>query len=130
MKSPFLKLHTAIYDRIKDRTDYTPIDSTPKNEVFPYLTMGAISARDWSDKFTPGQEVDTSVHIWSQHDGKKEVFEIGDAVLQALTREPLDLGDDFYAVVDSFDDYKIIMDIDGKTRHGIISMTYKIEERR
>ena len=128
MKSPFLTLNTAIGDRIIDRTGREVFDDTPENEKFPYITLGSMIGRDWSDKFIPGQEVHATVHIWSQYPGKKEVSEIGDEILQALTRTPLDLGVGFNAVVDGLDSHNVIMDIDGFTRHAIITMRYLIEE--
>lgn len=130
MKSPLLVLHTAIGDRIVARTRFSEVfDDTPENEKFPYVTMGELIARDWSDKFVPGQEVYATVHSWSQYYGKKEILEINDEILQALTRPPpIDLGTGFRAVVDGMDDNRIIMDIDGFTRHGILTFRYLIEE--
>jgi len=128
MKSPFLVLHKAVADRIVERTGRKVFDDTPENEVFPYITMGVLTGRNWSDKFNPGQEVYQTIHIWSQYAGKKEVLQIGDEVLQALTRTPLDLGSGFNAVVDEMDSNEVIMDIDGFTRHGILTFKYLIEE--
>ena len=128
MKSPFLVLNTAVADRITEKTGRTVLDDTPENEVFPYITMGILTGRDWSDKFTPGQEVQITVHIWSQYAGKKEVLEIGDEILQAVTRQPpLSLAG-FNAVVDGLDSHNVIMDIDGFTRHAILTFKYLIEE--
>jgi len=128
MKSPFLVLNTAVADRITEKTGRTVLDDTPENEVFPYITMGALTGRDWSDKFTPGQEVQITVHIWSQYAGKKEVLAIGDEVVQAITKQPpLSLAG-FNAVVDELDSHNVIMDIDGFTRHAILTFKYLIEE--
>ena len=128
MKSPFLVLNTAIADRITEQTGRAVFDDTPENEVFPYITMGALTGRDWSDKFTPGQEVQITVHIWSQYAGKKEVLAIGDEVVQAITKQPpLSLAG-FNAVVDELDSHNVFMDIDGFTRHAILTFKYLIEE--
>lgn len=130
MRSPFLILHTAQTNRIRSRTGRRVFDETPENEVFPYIVMGALISRDWSDKFVPGQEVHSTIHIWSQYAGKTEVLIIGDEVLQALTRTPLNLGASFHAVIDGgFDEHQVITDIDGFTRHGILTFRYLIEER-
>jgi len=129
MKSPFLVLHTAQANRIKSRTGRTVFDETPENEVFPYITMGALIGRDWSDKFVPGQEIYSTIHVWSQYAGKTEVLMIGDEVLQALTWQPLNLGVGFHAVVEKMSEHQVIMDIDGFTRHGILTFRYLIEER-
>lgn len=128
MKSPSLILHKAQIGRIEANTDFKVFDSNPENEPFPYVVMGEITAKDWSDKSKPGQEVYSTIHIWSQYHGRKEADEIADAVLQALTSSPLDLAPDFKAVLDKLDSYNLIVDMDGVTRHGILRLLYLIEE--
>jgi len=128
MKSPTLVLHKAQVERIEAQTSYNVFDDMPEKEVFPYVVMGEVTARDWSDKFESGQEVYSTLHIWSQYAGRKEADEMADSILQALTLSPLDLLPNFRAVLDRFDSYDLIIDIDGKTRHGIIKMRYLIEE--
>ncbi len=129
MKSPFLSLHTAVADRLTAETGRKVYDNTPENEKYPYITMGAITGRDWSDKSTPGQDVLVTVHAWSQYAGKKEILTMGDEIVQALTRGALDLGTGFNAVVDTIDDHRVITDIDGFTRHAIITFRYLVEEQ-
>lgn len=107
---------------------YKVFDDMPEQEVFPYIVMGEITARDWSDKFEPGQEVYSTIHIWSRYKGRKEADDMADGVLQALTESPLDLSPNFRAVLDEFESYDLIIDIDGITRHGILRLRYLIEE--
>jgi len=131
MKSPTLVLHKAQVGRIEAQTSYKVFDDIPKQESFPYLVMGEITARDWSAKSEPGQEVYSTIHIWSQYGGRKEADVMADDVLQALTLSLLDLSPDFRAVLDGddiFDSYDLIIDIDGITRHGILKLRYLIEE--
>jgi len=128
MKSPFLTLHKAQYDRLKAATSYRIFDNLPEQAEFPYVVMGEVSGRDWSDKFEPGQEVFSTVHIWSQYPGRKEAAEMQNAILQALTSSPLDLGPGFYTARGALDMSEMIIDIDGTTRHGIVRMKYLIEE--
>ncbi len=128
MKSPFLKLHDAQVARVEAETTYTVYDDIPEQAAYPYVVMGEMTARDWSDKFEPGQEVYSTLHIWSQYAGRKEADEMADGILQALTKSKLDLGANFNAVLGVFESYDLIIDIDGKTRHGIIKMKYLIEE--
>ena len=128
MKFPTLVLHGAQVTRIEANTDYTVYDAHPENAVFPYVTMGEITARDWSDKSADGTEVHSTIHIWSQYQGKKEVEEMSDAILQALTSSNLDLGPNFRASFDRLDSYNLIIDLDGVTRHGILIIKYLIEE--
>ena len=128
MKSPFLVLHKAIRDRIISTTGRDVYDDFPENMSMPYIIVGEIEGRDWSDKFVPGQEIVASIHVWSKYPGKKEVAEIMDEILQALSLEPLSLGEAFRAVCQSLDLSEIIVDIDGITRHGILKFRYLIEE--
>jgi len=128
MKSPFLVLHKAIRDRIISATGRDVYDDFPENVSMPYIIAGEIEGRDWSDKFAPGQEIVASIHVWSKYPGKKEAAEIMDEILQALSLEPLSLGEAFRAVCQSLDLSEIIVDIDGITRHGILKFRYLIEE--
>lgn len=129
MKSPLLILHKAQYDRLKSAlSGHRIFDNLPEQAAFPYVVMGEVSGRDWSDKFKPGQAVYSTIHVWSQYPGRKEAAEIQDEVLRALTSAPLDLNPDFRAVFEGFDMSEIIIDVDGATRHGIVRMKYLIEE--
>lgn len=131
MKSPTLVLHKAQVTRIEAQTSYKVFDDNPENEPYPYVVMGEMTTRDWSDKSEPGQEVYSTIHIWSRYHGRKEADEMADALLQALTVSPLDLGPDFHAVLDGndiFDSYDLLIDIDGVTRHGILKLRDLIEE--
>lgn len=128
MKSPFLALHDAEVARIEAETNYTVYDDIPKQAAYPYVVMGEMTGTDWSDKFEPGQEVFSTKHIWSQYQGKKEVVEMGDAILQALSKSTLDLAPNFRAVLQDLDLNDFLMDIDGKTRHVILRHRYLIEE--
>ena len=128
MKSPFLTLQDAEVARIEAETSYSVYDDVPEGAAYPYVVMGDMTARDWSDKFEPGQEVYSTKHIWSQYKGKKEITEMSDAIVQALSKSSLDLGPNFRAVVDELDAHDLIIDIDGITRHAILRHRYLIEE--
>ena len=123
-----IKGEDAQVKRLEAETDYKIFDDMPEKESFPYVVMGEMTARDWSDKFEAGQEVYSTIHIWSQYRGRKEAAEMGDGILQALSKSPLDLAPDFRAVLDELDTNDLIIDIDGITRHGILRLRYLIEE--
>lgn len=128
MKSSTLVLFKAQFTRIEAETAYTVYDDNPEQAAYPYIVMGEITARDWSAKSEPGQEVYSTIHIWSQYAGRKEADDMSDGALQALTKRKLDLSPDFREVLGVFDSYDLIIDIDGKTRHGILRMRYLIQE--
>lgn len=129
MKSSTLALHGAQVIRIESYTDYKVFDETPENEPYPYIVMGGITAKWWGDKLKDGMEIYSTIHIWSQYRGRKEADEMSDAILQALTKdEPIGLGANFRAALDRLDGYNLLVDLDGKTRHGILRFKYYIEE--
>lgn len=61
-------------------------DRTPADVAFPYLTFGRTSAVDWSTDTETGSEHLFTIHAWSLHAGKREVFEIMESV-RALLHE-------------------------------------------
>ena len=128
MKSPTLVLHDAQVVRIEAYTDYTIYDENPQNAPYPYVVMGEITATDWSDKLEDGMEVYSTIHVWSQYHGRKEADEMADGILQALTSSSLDLGSNFRTALNKFDNYNLLVDLDGKTRHGVLRIKYLIEE--
>ena len=129
MKSPFLVLHQAQRNRIIAETGSKVFDDFPGQDIaMPYVIMGEVSGRDWSDKFSPGQEITSTIHIWSDYPGRKECAEIEDAVLRALSGDALSLGQEFRAVYSGLDLSEIIIDIDGVTRHGVLRIRYLVEE--
>ena len=128
MKSPNLALLEAQIIRIEAATGYTIYDENPQDVSYPYVVMGETITRDWSDKSADGTEVYSTIHIWSQYHGRKEADEMADKILQALTSSTLELSPNFRAALDRLDDYNLIIDIDGKTRHGILRFKYLIEE--
>ena len=126
MKLPTLVLHKAQIDRIELDTVYTVYDEAAQDAAYPYVVMGEITAKDWSDKSTPGQEIYSTLHIWSRYAGRKEADEMGGGVLQALTRAPLSLAN--FNALGYFESWDLIVDLDGITRHGILKFRYLIEE--
>ena len=129
MKSPLLHLQKALWDRLKSALTCPVYDDFPEQENFPYVITGELRGSDWSAKGEPGQEDTASIHVWSRYPGKKECLEIMDQIIQALSpSRPLELEGGFRIIVDHIDTSEIIVDMDGKTRHGIVQWKFKIEE--
>ena len=128
MKIPTLVLHEAQVVRIEAYTDYKVFDENPENEPYPYVVMGEITAKDWSDKLEDGMEVYSTIHVWSQYHGRKEADEMASGLLQALSSSAIAVGSNFRTALDRLDGYNLIVDMDGKTRHGILRFKYLIEE--
>ena len=128
MKISTLALHGAQVDRIEALTDYTVYDENPQNAVYPYVVMGEMTAKRWCDKLENGMEVYATIHIWSRYAGRKECDEMSGAILQALSSIPISMAPSFEVALDKLDGYKLLVDLDGRTRHGILRLKYLIEE--
>ena len=128
MKLSTLAIHAAQVDRIEALTSYTIYDGTPQDVVFPYVAMGEITAKRWCDKLEDGTEVYSTIHIWSQYDGRKEADEMADAISQALSSSPISVAPSFLLALGKLDGYSLIVDMDGETRHGVLRMRYLVEE--
>jgi len=127
MRSPLLALQKAIYDRLSQALTCTIYDSVPQGAAMPYVTIGEDTAIDWSTKLENGQEVTHTLHIWSDYEGAKEVKQITDEVVQAITFQPLEL-EGFYMVIAMLDMTEVIRDPDGY-RHSVVRFRFKIQEK-
>jgi len=128
MKSPQLPLQIAVYSLLSQKIPYPVHDDFPQEAPYPYVVTGDASAVDWSDKFKAGQGVSITVHVWSQYRGRKEACEIIDLIIREISASTPDLAPDFNVVQGRLESSQLFMDIDGKTRHGVITWKYLIEE--
>lgn len=94
-------------------------DDAPQQTVFPYLTLGQSTARDWSTATDEGAEHVLTLHVWSRAAGKKEAHAIMRALRQALHDQSLTLED--HRLVNLRHDFsETARDPDGETVHGIV----------
>jgi hypothetical protein len=59
-------------------------DQTPRSPEFPYVSLGAATATDWSTGTEDGAEHVLTVDAWSRQGGKREAHQIAGAVKAAL----------------------------------------------
>ena len=59
-------------------------DHTPADVAFPYVSFGRTSLFDWSTDTEPGSEHLFTIHGWSRHAVKREVFAIMERVRSLL----------------------------------------------
>lgn len=64
-------------------------DDVPQATQLPYVTLGPVTAQDWSTGTEPGTEHLISVHVWSDARGKKQAHAILAAIRAALHDRPL-----------------------------------------
>jgi len=66
-------------------------DDVPREAEFPYIAFGQGLERDWSMGSADGREHVLVLHVWSRHSGRRETFEVMEAVRDALHDQPLTL---------------------------------------
>jgi len=94
-------------------------DTVSQNAAFPYLVIDQTQIRDWSTGTEPGTEHMLMLHVWSRYAGKKEAYEIADAVRAVLDGVLLSL--DGYQLVNLRHQYsELKRDEDGETYHGVL----------
>jgi hypothetical protein len=94
-------------------------DGPPRNAVFPYVSIGQASLADWSTGTEAGAEHQLVLHVWSREGGKRESYEIMDAIEALLHDATLDL--EAHALVNlRFEFGEVARDPDGITYHGVV----------
>ena len=95
------------------------IDGAPVDEDLPYVSLGEIEGRDFSTKSFVGSDDLITIHIWSDHKGKKELGDIAEQVKLSINRQALTVvGNQLIDIM--FDTFRPMRDQDATTRHGII----------
>lgn len=92
-------------------------DAAPRDAQFPYLTIGETRLADWSTGTEAGSEHRLTLDVWSRQRGKRQCYEIMEAVAAVLDDTGLALDD--HALINlRFDFADVGRDPDGITYHG------------
>lgn len=120
------ELQKGIYQALAGDTSITGLlggtniyDDAPQNADYPYLTFGQSIARDWSTGSEDGLEHILTLHVWSRAGGKKETYEIIEAIRQVL-HDALVTVTDHHLVNLRHEFSEARQDPDGETYHGIV----------
>lgn len=131
MKTSLLALQTKLYEAL---ASHTPLmskvtgiyDDAPKAKT-PYVTIGNPTVNDWSSKTFNGEDITFTLHVWSDYKGKKEVYEIFDLLLTALT-EPLVINDVFEMEFQRREFMEVLDDNLSGQKHGILRLRFRISQ--
>jgi len=126
--NPALDLQTAIHSALINHAGLTTalggpnvFDDVPQRTRFPYVTTGDIETRDWDTQTSIGHEHIITLHIWSDHRGRKEAQTIIGEIDDALDDQALALQDhnliNLHAVF-----WSALRDLEGKVYHGIVRL--------
>ena len=125
MTHPSLALQTAVVADLFGDAGVGAIvgdriyDAPPRNAEFPYVTIGQASIADWSTGTEAGAEHRLLIDVWSREPGKRQCYEIMDAIEAALHDAALTL--DGHVLVNlRFEFADARRDPDGITYHGVV----------
>jgi hypothetical protein len=134
MKTAILSLQTAIYNRLSNDTQLAAkitgvYDAVDENTIFPYVTLGnGDTVNNWSTGTWYGEELTHTMHVWSRYKGKKEVIEIMNLIINALS-QPLSLDGGFLVEFIQLEFMEVLSDPDDITRHGVMRYRFKIRNQ-
>jgi len=126
MTNPGWALQKAAYEALIADSALTTLlggdrlyDHVPQSSAFPHVAIDQMRINDWSTGTERGSEHVLMLHIWSRYDGKREAYEIADAVREALDDAELTLDDNrLVNLSHQYSDLK--RDPDGETYHGVM----------
>jgi hypothetical protein len=124
-------LQVALFQRLSNDTELNDLvtgvyDKVSEDTSYPYVSIGEPNVTPAETKTSYTEEIPWVLHCFSQYSGKKEAYNILNAMLKALTRERFTV-DGFR--VERFKiepNMQVITDIDGSTYHGILRVRFDI----
>lgn len=117
-------LQRALYQRLQGLP--CPVfDDVPQGQAFPYAVIGEDVTSDDDTKLDYGEELSTTIHVWSRAHGYSEVKELCNRVIAAVTANPLILAGFQFGIV-LFEFGQVSREPDGQTRHGVLRFRFKI----
>lgn len=124
-----VELHRAIYTRLSGYPGMPDVyDAVPEESAkFPYVVVGEDTHIPFDTDDSSGAESTVTLHVWSQYRGSKEAKDIQGLIYQALHRYELPVNG-YQLVTIDFEYSDVVLDADGKTRHGICRYRSLVEK--
>jgi hypothetical protein len=126
MKTALWELQQTLIERLKSDIPLNNVitgvyDKVSKNYTLPYATIGEPTVTPFTSKNSYGENITIVLHAWSNHNGKKEAYDILNLILQSLSSNPLYV-EGFSLFRMETEQIQVITDIDGATQHGILRL--------
>jgi hypothetical protein len=117
------KLQAAIYQKLTTELPIAVYDAVPGGASLPYLVLGEDFVADYSTKDHVGENALITIHVFSRHQGMKEVKSIAESVI-ALLRDGVAINGAMLCY-SGLDTMRFIVEDDG-IRHGVVKLRFKI----
>lgn len=106
-RSPVSPLNKALYERLKNQMVVAVYDYVPAGKKAPYVVLTDTTAQSWSTKTVSGATVIATIKLLSEYQGDKEVAELADTAIAAVTSIPLVLFGNWSVVVTAMDSHQV-----------------------
>lgn len=126
------EMQRAVYQLLSEDAALSSIvtgiyDHVPAAAVFPYVTIGDISSRDWSTKTSSGSQLLFAIHIYSAEGGRKQAAGVMTRVHELLHHGGLTLTGHALVAI-RFELGDIERESEGRVYHGRIRFRAYTEE--
>ena len=116
--APIMAIANGVFDRVP---------TNPFGTKTAYITLGATDGTDDTADCIDGQEINTTLHIWSRAVGKVECKRLTDLVRRKLHRASLSLTENALVFLE-VESTRVFDDPDGLTTHGVVQVRAAVEE--
>lgn len=123
-RTPEWFVQKAVYAALTGDTDLMAVitgvyDHVPAETTVPYIVIGDDTSIEFDTKTNVGEEVTLTIHIWSEHEGRKELKEIQGHLARILHDQLLTV-EDHNTVLVRREYAETLRDPDGATWHGVV----------
>lgn len=133
MLSTLKAVKSGVYQRLKNDEGITKavngvFDEPHGRPKFPYIIIGHVNGNRYGTKQSAGQEVSQTIHTWSDYRGDLEVLSIHPLIVEAISREPIDIGEGLYIMLSRLETEEVLKNPDNRTRQGILIFNFTVME--
>jgi hypothetical protein len=136
MRTAIWALQVALFDRLSNDPALPGVydgeiptggaDGEPIVIAMPYIVIGEETVSDYSTKTYDGEEITKTIHVFSDYQGRKEVAEVMDLALRAMTEGPFLLSPGFSASFAQREFLEVIKE--DSNYHGVMRLRFKITQ--
>lgn len=124
-------LQEAVFQRLSEDTALMQLatgvhDLVEEDLVFPYITIGAPTTLNIETRTSYSEEISITIHSWSVYGGKKESYNLLNAVAQAIGKG-LSIEGPFKLVDVAYPTLQVIDDVDPRIKHGLARFKFIIQ---
>lgn len=126
------KIQQAIYNNLTGHAPLMAIingvfDSVPTTTAAPFITTGDVTENNFNTFERSGRDVLYTLHIWSEHEGFSQCYDILSIVNGLLDYQIISISN-YTLVYGRFETANTIRDPDGVTFHLVAQYRFVVQE--